>query len=152
VVDLIRSRRVARQVLAENGMCWNNALSATFSNHDLLYVEGWAVALDFLVCEHGWCETEDGTIVEPTPAWVEPMETERRYYAIQRFSFNELSGMLMGDNELVPPFYRNGRPFTDFSQPEVRRVYRKVCIDTFGETEAEFYLAKLNKAYPNDET
>lgn len=154
MVDYALSREIGFDIQAENGMCWNNAIEAMLTNPDLVYVEGWATAHGFLVCEHGWCVTKDGTVVDPTPAWNEasfPNQYERQYFPIQSITYDRLAEMMECEGEITPPFYRDGKPFTDFSQPEVRKAYRKACRQCYGEEMATMFLGQLNQAYPDDD-
>jgi hypothetical protein len=74
MLDREGSIRLARRLKPEHSRCWYNAARAVSDIpdlHDAWYVEGVAVIEDagrVHHIDHGWIETVDGTILDPTLA------------------------------------------------------------------------------------
>lgn len=95
-VDLQHSRRLARAVGARNGNCYVNAVRALLHGGPLVreacYVEG-IVVVDFsipLPFDHGWLESADGEILDPTSAYHADGATPRCYFGIARYARAEV--------------------------------------------------------------
>ncbi|SRR5260221_8261818 len=78
--DYERSKALAVQIGAEKKQCYRNALLVFLSLDELKdahYVEGWAVSI--IAFAHGWIETADGTVLDPTLA-LSPLVEHTRYF------------------------------------------------------------------------
>lgn len=80
-VDVAASRAAADGVGAEKKMCYRNAVMALLTVDDTAiipdgtrYAEGWVLATLGLPIEHGWLETPDGRVLDPTLVLVDTEE------------------------------------------------------------------------------
>ena len=77
-IDIAESKRLQKQVRGQNKECYRNAVMAGVHLRDCgsggwHYCEGW-VAGGLLLIEHGWLQHDDGTIIDPTPIFIEDAE------------------------------------------------------------------------------
>lgn len=97
-LDRAWSTRLAEQVHAEIGQCYANAFTAVDTLPELAtttYCEGAVISRLFPdVSEHGWIETADGTILDPTLALPDPGLQQERwgkgYFVGRRYTRFEL--------------------------------------------------------------
>jgi len=95
-IDIGKSRRVAKLVMAQRKQCWRNAALASILLKNGLYVEGWIIlpVAGGIVIEHGWALTQgilkkDMTIIDPTLCdddWLPEIE----YFASEVFTTQQL--------------------------------------------------------------
>lgn len=134
--DRQRSIEMIKIIQAKNGECFRNALLGTLmsDNEDLYYVEGFAI-FNMLVIEHGWIETGDGTVIDPTPSWI---ESPACYYPAIRSSAADARRLLGKSLPVAIPEYQHA-----YWRAQIR-AYRDVC----GTIQANgLFRALLNK-YP----
>lgn len=102
-MDVAASIALAKRIGAQPKQCWQNASAALRGGHKWpklvpagsKYVEGWAhimpgMAIPF---EHGWIETPNGDIIDPTVALLDGLEQLRpeNYYAGATYTAEEVS-------------------------------------------------------------
>lgn len=88
-----------------NRLCYRNALYTAWDHPEWQYVEGYAVSLQGIPCEHAWVVTPEGVVVDPT--WHDP--DLAAYYGVAiptgivgaHVSRNRVFGVLVND-------WRNG--------------------------------------------
>ena len=71
--------------------CWINAVNVLMmSDNEWRYCEGWAAQpeIGFIVMDHGWVETADGTIIDPT--WAKGLSPNTIYCQSDGWSRDEL--------------------------------------------------------------
>lgn len=113
--DFKRSLEIAKTVHAVPKFCFVNAVKAlrtrSLKLHTARYVEGHIQFLGMWI-DHGWLECEDGTILDPTRAWIaeyghkyftdglvkettaeQDATIERLYIPLRRYTQEELKGV-----------------------------------------------------------
>ncbi|NNJ13700.1 hypothetical protein EKD04_025575 [Chloroflexales bacterium ZM16-3] len=112
VYDHAASVRWAARVRARPRACYWNALRALRVSRGALgvYVEGFAACDSGLVLEHGWIETPDGRVIDPTFPLLpgNAPESPYRYMPVLRFTVTDLNGMR---SERFPRYCDGGRDF-----------------------------------------
>lgn len=98
----------ANKVVARPRSCWWNALHAIRLSRGRIgvYIEGFALAPYGMVLDHGWIETPDGKVIDPTfPVCTanEP-DSPYRYMPGLRFSWE----LLKGKRKSQFPIFNNG--------------------------------------------
>jgi hypothetical protein len=99
--DSQRSLSIADKVLTIPKQCWSNALRALRrckkQLKDAYYVEGHIELLENFFIQHGWLELPDGTIIDPTRAYLEKYHghepDNRTYHPLLTYTLADLKGV-----------------------------------------------------------
>ncbi len=146
-VDRELSRELCEKVNGQDKQCFYNAWSAmAFAPEGSYYVEGYGSGI--LAAMHGWIETPEGTIIDPTPCFHEaerPWETT--YFPAKRWTLAEMSADTVEVGQL--PFHSDefGQ---SFKLVGYRDAFRRATRHTYGPEAGELVLRNLNKHYPDD--
>src|SRR5579884_1016956 len=113
------SRRAHTEVGAKKKECWKNAVMALLTVPELAggtYVEGFVVAK--VPIEHGWVETANGTIVDPTLYRGEATA----YFVGVRYTMEECEAAVRAGKSL--PLVYEGNGFGGFRHPGYLAAYQ----------------------------
>jgi hypothetical protein len=149
-VDLELSRELCEKVRGQDKACFYNAWSALpFAPEGSYYVEGYGSGI--LASMHGWIETPEGTIIDPTPCFHdknEKREWKTTYFPAKRWTLVELCADTVEIGEL--PF--NSDEFgQSFKLVEYREAFRRATYHSYGPEGGAMMLQNLNKHFPDDE-
>jgi hypothetical protein len=147
-VDFELSRELCEKVRGKNKECFYNAWSAMpFAPEGSYYVEGYGSGI--IASIHGWIETPDGTIIDPTPCFHDKESIgETTYFPAMRWTLAEMCADTVEIGEL--PF--NSDEFgQSFKLVGYREAFRRATYHTYGPEAGEMALRNLNKHFPDDE-
>lgn len=107
--DPAGSLDAADAIRARPRECYRNAIMALFviaGLQDATYVEGVYVTNTGIPFDHGWIETPDGRIIDPTVALLERSRSEDGgavlYYPGERFSREDVTRLCTRDRATLP--------------------------------------------------
>ena len=90
-VDLCTSRELAVRLGTQNKACYRNAQRALRLVAGGRYVEGTVLTEIGLPVEHAWIHSGGGTVIDPTPCYIDAEAGPRRYFAGPTWSRDELA-------------------------------------------------------------
>lgn len=145
-VDLKLSRELSLIVGAKDKNCFHNAWSAlAYAPKGSWYVEGFASAI--IVSMHGWIETPDKKIIDPTPCFHSEDRTwVTNYFTARRWDLKEMAKDTVEIGCL--PFH-NDEFGECFEQRGYRDAYRRATRHSYGEASG-LVLANMNKHWPDE--
>lgn len=122
-LDRTGSKMLARMIRAETGKCWKNSVRCFLAHvpcHIMpvgsVYVEGWALLTPTMPIptEHGWIETPDNRILDPTIALLgfDKNLIASAYIGGVRYERQQVFACLTTNP--VPPFIWKGHGFGGF--------------------------------------
>lgn len=138
-INTTLSRKVSRAVKATHKACWYNASTALLKRagglpEGTVYVEGWvATALGdapgapYFPVEHGWLETPDGAVVDPTLPLTQSDASLalNHYFAGARYDLPTLLTRTQAHATL--PLVYEGNGFGGFRNPEYLAAHQ-ACL------------------------
>jgi hypothetical protein len=149
-VDLELSRELCEFVGGKDKQCFHNAWSALpFAPRGSYYVEGYGAGI--IASMHGWIETPEGTIIDPTPCFHVPNEDrawQTTYFPAKRWTAKEMDAATVEIGEL--PFHSDEFGHS-FELVGYREAFRRATYHTYGAEMGEMVLQNLNRHFPEDE-
>lgn len=134
-VDPATSRELATRVDAQVKQSYRNAVMALcggFAPQGCLYAEGWVITELPLPIAHGWLETPDGGVLDPTLALLHSDEelAPFRYVVARRWSRQLVWQHIKNDNACLPIL--GGSGFSHLNQPWYQTAYHTAMRLTYG--------------------